>query len=80
MIGGLRLSNKGKRTSDYTCGYSVEHRKQGCSNAYTYKYIHKRLRWNIKITEITDFNKQIPYYIILKQFLKYYFSTMDERI
>lgn len=70
--------NKGKRTSDYTSGDSVEHRKQGCSNVYTCQYIHKRLRENIKITENTDFNKPIPHYMILKQFLKYYFSTMDD--
>jgi len=29
MTRGFRLSNKGKRTGDYTSGYNVEHRKQG---------------------------------------------------
>lgn len=80
MIGGFRLSNNGKRTSDYTSRDSVEHRKESCSIAYACKYIHKRLRLNIKIAGKTDFIKQIPYYITIKQFLKYYFSTMDEII
>ena len=43
IIGGFRISNKDKRTSDYTYEDSVEHRKQRCSNAYTCKYIHKKL-------------------------------------
>jgi hypothetical protein len=44
----LQTVEQRKGNGDYTSGGSVEKRKQGCSNTYTYKYIHTNCDGTLK--------------------------------